>query len=107
MQVSDAELRLGLIREFGNLRDARHYAERIARANGPLCFQYARVAGELRAEDGDWIPACNQTETPFYTRTGRRLLYCWQPATGKHAYMDLSTDMILTDEEARLAMQTW
>ena len=49
---------------------------------------------------GNWIPACNGTETPFMTRTGYRLLYCWQPTTGKHAYFNCDTDMILTDDEA-------
>ena len=49
---------------------------------------------------GNWIPACNGTETPFMTRTGYRLLYCWQPTTGKHAYLNCDTDMILTDDEA-------
>jgi hypothetical protein len=53
---------------------------------------------------GDWVPACNGTETPFLSRSGRRLLYCWQPRSGRHAYLDLSTDMILTDEEAEAAM---
>jgi hypothetical protein len=59
---------------------------------------------QLKAEQGNWVPACGGTETPFSTRSGRRLLYCWQPSTNKHAYLDMSTDLILTDEEARLAI---
>jgi hypothetical protein len=55
-------------------------------------------------EQGDWYPASNGTETPFTTRTGRRLLYCWQPRTGRHAYLDCATDIILTDEEAEQAL---
>ena len=51
-----------------------------------------------------YIPACNGTETPFKTRTGRILLYCWNPATGHHAYLDIQTDIILTDQEAQLAL---
>lgn len=51
-------------------------------------------------ENGNWYPANGGTETPFNTRTGHRLLYCWQPSTGRHAYLDLGTDMILSDEEA-------
>lgn len=50
-----------------------------------------------------WVPACGGTEAPF-TVNGRRLLYCWQPSTGRHAYMDLGTDMILSDEEARAVL---
>lgn len=55
-------------------------------------------------EQGDWVPACAGTEKPFDTKTGRKLLYCWQPKTGKHAYLDCKTDLILTDEEAALAL---
>jgi len=52
----------------------------------------------------NWIPAANGTEEPFTTRTGRRLLYCWQPSTGRHAYLDLGSDLILSDEEATAAL---
>ncbi len=50
--------------------------------------------------DGEWVPACGGTEVPFITRTGARLLYCYQPRSGKHAYLDCGTDIFLTDEEA-------
>lgn len=50
--------------------------------------------------DGEWIPANNRTEVPFRTRSGRRLLYCYQPRTGDHAYLDCDTDHFLTDEES-------
>jgi len=59
----------------------------------------------IEYEQGDWYPANGGTETPFVTRTGRRLLYCWQPRTGKHAYLDCETDMILTDAEAAAYLQ--
>lgn len=61
-------------------------------------------ARQKAAEQGNWIPACGGTEVPFTTRTGRRLLYCWQPSTGRHAYLDLSTDYFLTDEESSAAL---
>jgi hypothetical protein len=54
--------------------------------------------------NGPWVPACGGTETPFTSRSGKRLLYCWQPATGKHAYLDCGTDIILTQEESETAM---
>ncbi len=59
---------------------------------------------ERKAEQGNWFPACGGTETPFTTRNGFRLLYCWQPTTGKHAYINCDTDMLLSDEEARAAI---
>lgn len=58
----------------------------------------------MSKHEGNWYPACNGTEVPFHTRTGRRLLYCWQPSTGKHAYLDCDTDLILSDEEAAQAL---
>jgi len=58
----------------------------------------------LRAEQGNWVPACGGTETAFTTRSGRRLLYCWQPSTGRHAYLDVQTDLILSDHEAECAL---
>ena len=48
----------------------------------------------------NWYPACGFTELPFVIRTGLRLLYCWQPSTGRHAYINLDTDIALTDSEA-------
>lgn len=53
---------------------------------------------------GDWVPACGGLETPFVSRSGRRLLYCWQPRSGRHAYLDVARDVILSDEEAANAM---
>src|SRR5271169_5761582 len=38
------------------------------------------AARAYAASQGNWEPACGGTEVPFTTRTGRRLLYCWQPA---------------------------
>jgi hypothetical protein len=46
------------------------------------------------------VPASGGTEAPFLARSGATLLYCWQPRSGKHAYLDCGTDLILTDEEA-------
>lgn len=52
----------------------------------------------------NWIPACGGTEVPFFTRTGRKLHYLWQPSTGNHAYLDCGTDIILSYEEASAAL---
>lgn len=57
-----------------------------------------------RAAQGNWVPACGGTEQPFRTRTGRRVQYCWQPSTGRHAYLDCDTDIILTQSEADMAL---
>jgi hypothetical protein len=52
------------------------------------------------ADSGNWYPANGGTETPFNSRSGHRLLYVYQPSTGKHAYINCDTDILLTDEEA-------
>ena len=49
---------------------------------------------------GDWQPAGGGTEQPFQTRSGATLIYCYQPRSGRHAYLDCGTDLILTDDEA-------
>lgn len=59
---------------------------------------------DRKAAQGNWVPACNGTEVPFTTRNGFRLLYCWQPSTGRHAYLNCDTDIILSDDDARLAL---
>ncbi len=53
---------------------------------------------------GNWYPANGGTETPFISRTGKKLLYVWQPSTGNHAYLDCGTDLILSNEEASWAL---
>ena len=51
----------------------------------------------------NWLPACNGTETPYYTRSGRRVLYCWNPATGEHGYIDMNSDILMTQSEFEAA----
>jgi len=51
-----------------------------------------------------WVPACGGTETPFVAR-GRRYLYCHNFRLGRHAYLDLGRDVILTDDEAAAALR--
>ena len=55
-------------------------------------------ARQQHAEQGDWVPACGGTERPF-TMRGYRLQYLWQPSTGRHAYLNCDTDILLTDKE--------
>lgn len=62
---------------------------------------------QAEKEQGNWFPANGGTETPFFTRSRRRLIYCWQPSTGRHAYLDCDTDIIMSEEEARLALGTY
>lgn len=62
------------------------------------------AARDAKAAEGKWVPACGGTEVPFITRNRYKLLYCWQPSTGRHAYLNCETDIILTDDEARLAL---
>lgn len=52
-----------------------------------------------------WVPANGGTETPFKSRSGIRMLYCYNPALGRHEYLNVDTDTIMTDEEVQAAMQ--
>lgn len=78
---------------------------RLNPSRDPFDMDFKSVAEELeerrkQKEEGNWYPASGGSEKPFRTRTGKRLQYVWQPSTGRHAYYDLDTDMILSDEEA-------
>lgn len=53
---------------------------------------------ETRFQRGNLVPACAGTETPI-TVKGFRLLYCYHTGNGKHYYLNLDTDMILSDTE--------
>ena len=64
-----------------------------------LEYSMARMANADR-----WVPACGGKETPFTAKSGKRLLYCWNPQQAKHAYIDVGADMLLTDDEARAHM---
>lgn len=52
-----------------------------------------------------WVPACGGLETPFRSRSGVRLLYCYNPRLHKHAYLNCDTDIIMSDAEAQACLQ--
>jgi hypothetical protein len=52
-----------------------------------------------------WVPACGGHETPFRSRSGVRLLYCYNFRLGRHAYLNCDTDIILSDAEAQACLQ--
>jgi len=49
-----------------------------------------------------WLPASGGTETPFFARSGAKLLYCYNPKLDRHAYLRVDSDLILSDEEAAM-----
>jgi len=51
-----------------------------------------------------WVPACQGTEKPFVSRSGIRLLYCYNPRQQTHAYVNADTDTVMTFEEAQAAL---
>lgn len=51
-----------------------------------------------------WVPANGGTETPFTSRSGIRMLYCYNPKTGQHRYLNVDTDVIMTNDEVQAAM---
>ena len=50
---------------------------------------------------GQWVAACGGSETPM-TINNVRVLYCWNTASKRHAYMNLDTDMIMDDGDFEL-----
>lgn len=60
---------------------------------------FKRMGSETLLND-DWIPAAGGKEEPFTTKDGRKLQYMWNPSTREHAYLDLNTDILLSDDEA-------
>jgi len=65
------------------------------------------AADRAKRENSPWIVAAGGKEEPFIARSGARLIYVWQPATGKHAYLNLGTDIILSDEEAEMHLNKY
>lgn len=44
------------------------------------------------------VPACGGTELPFVVN-GRRWLYCYHPASERHAYLDLDNDCVVWNRQ--------
>jgi len=87
--------------------------ERPFEAYGPIIHEFAQddlepnpfpALTEEHLPDG-WFPASGGAEKPFKSRSGRTLLYCYNPAKHAHAYLDQDNDIILTDKEAADLMQ--
>jgi hypothetical protein len=79
--------------------DAVRYLEDQAReSKGVVEYNRAKLTLADR-----WVPANGGYETACTYRTNRRLLYCYNFATGRHAYLDLDQDRVLTDQEAQVA----
>ena len=84
------------------VKDVRFLVEQLTTAASTVEL---RLMSEYGSDHDIWIPAAGGTETPFISRSGKVLLYCWNPKQKRHAYLDVETDMVLTDEEARAAIQ--
>lgn len=70
----------------------------------PACEAWISYRKAVASKSDNWVPACGGMEQPFRSRSGIWLIYVFQPSTGKHAYLNLGTDIILTDEEAAAAL---
>ncbi|NQV82383.1 MAG: hypothetical protein HQ494_01070 [Rhodospirillales bacterium] len=55
-------------------------------------------------DQGTWVGASGGTESSFTSRSGIRMLYCWNPTTRQHAYLNLDTDIIMTQPEVDAAL---
>ena len=68
---------------------ARPIFERSALPTNILCSDDLR-----HPEDGTWLPGSG--EEPFL-REGRRIQRVFQPATGRHGWLDMATDIVTPD----------
>ena len=65
----------------------------------------ARIFAEACKNSTDtWLPASGGTETAFTSRSGVRMLYCYNPGQNRHAYLNIDTDIIMTQDEASNAI---
>jgi len=90
-------IKIGKNQELLNLTELRDLLCKLQDACISLELKQKCQCGSNKDE---WIPAGGGSETPFISFGGKRVLYCWNPSRQKHAYLDLDTDTILTDEEA-------
>lgn len=71
----------------------------------PSHYVTEEFAAAIYSRADRWVPACGGHETPFVSRSGVRLLYCFNPSTGKHAYLNCDTDIILSYEESQACLR--
>jgi hypothetical protein len=67
-------------------------------STAPSVADLLNEAAARRELNGRWVAACGGTEEPM-TVNGVRVLYCWNTGTGKHAYLNLDTDIIMADND--------
>ena len=106
-QAGGLDYALGFV--YSVLRDLNldQYERSILRKNTALLHELIDLNNkelQKNVESDSWVPACGGTELPFKSRSGKRLQYVWQPSTGQHAYLDLDSDIILSDEEAEASL---
>ena len=46
----------------------------------------------------EWVAANCGTEVPF-VKNGTMYLYVWSPYTGEHGFLDMGTDIVMSDKE--------
>ena len=78
--------------------DALRYLQDLERVSEAAEHAVRREKAEQAARwsRDEWNPACGGTETPF-TYNGESWIYVYNGRTGKHAYLNLNTDMIADD----------
>jgi len=62
----------------------------------------AKLEYELGKGRDAWVPASGGKEAPII-KNGKWYLYCFNHKRRQHAYLDLDSDSIITNDEARSA----
>ncbi len=61
--------------------------------NGIVEYQTA-----LEAKADRWVPACGGSEVAYVDSMGRKVLYVYNHATGKHGYLDVRQDIVYEND---------
>ena len=57
----------------------------------------------VKARADRWVPACGGNEIPYRDKLGRMVLYVFNPATGKHGFLDMGQDIVFEDHDLTTA----
>ena len=65
----------------------------------PIARATAEYLEAVTAKADRWVPANGGLEEPCTAKSGREVLYVYNPATGQHGYLDLDTDIVWTGRD--------
>jgi hypothetical protein len=71
----------------------------------PCYIRIIMDSTEHKINRDQWVAACGGSEKPFKAPNGLLVWYMWNRKTGEHAYLNVKTDIFLTQEEVEQAFR--